>query len=339
MAGSKTFPLSVKTALRDGAAGVVRPSVEAMLLAAVALGCAQAGWTLLAPSSAGALNSVDDGDALRVEPLEVQSPFAPEAGPMDGQSHALLALLSGIELKGVRVASEGLSSGAMFTLADGADRAFLVGQEIVDGVTLAEVDPEYVLLAYAGGQRRLDMSAAPSFSFARAMMGLEPAPGAPAQSEAPTIVAADIDATTGAVSYVAPASPSRADRAQAVATSFSFIETATELSAFAVTSSDVLMTASAIEPQESELRSWLLATLAQAEITGGEARGWRVAEGAPDAARAAGLRAGDVIVTVNGATPGQVLSGAASLISPRIEVGVERGGVYLSVVIEADQAT
>lgn len=165
----------------------VRPGVEALLLAAVALGCAQAGWGIVTPNAANALSDVN-ADEATPEPIvsaQTYSPFTPHT--IGGSTHAMAALLSSVQLNGVRMSLDPALSGAMFTLADGAQRAFLIGQEISDGVTLADVQAEYVIVAYEGGQRRLDMAAGPSFSFARAMMGLEPAPGAPQQvsAEAP----------------------------------------------------------------------------------------------------------------------------------------------------------
>jgi hypothetical protein len=173
--------------VRARAQNIVRPRFEALLLAAVALGCAQAGWSILTPNSAGAVGAVSNQDS-GADPIldlaEVQSPFAPHAVANGADSHAIAGLVSGIELKGVRMAEDHALSGAFFTFGDGAQHAFIIGQEISEGVTLADVAPHYVVLAYEGGQRRLDMVAAPSFSFARAMMGMEQAPGTPANEEA-----------------------------------------------------------------------------------------------------------------------------------------------------------
>ncbi|UPT64640.1 MAG: hypothetical protein M0D54_09115 [Hyphomonadaceae bacterium JAD_PAG50586_4] len=180
--------------LKSRLSGAVRPSIEALLLAAVALGCAQAGWTLLTPGVAGASTStsVDETDDSRFESVEVQSPFAPDARGMASSSHAVAALLSSVQLNGVRMSTDPMRDGAMFTLGDGAQRAFMVGQEVADGVTLADVEASYVVLSYAGGERRLDMQAGPQFSFARAMMGLERAEGAPGVAAAPGADAVDV---------------------------------------------------------------------------------------------------------------------------------------------------
>mgnify|MGYP002777123348 CR=1 FL=1 len=163
-------------ALNERVSGAVRPGVEALLLAAVALGCAQAGWTFLAPATAGASSTASstDADDHVLEMAEVRSPFAPDA--TGAASHAIAATLSSVELLGVRSSTDPMRSGAMFTLADGAQRAFLVGQEVVDGVVLSDVEANYVILTHDGGEHRIDMAAPPSFSYARALMGQEPAP-------------------------------------------------------------------------------------------------------------------------------------------------------------------
>lgn len=286
----RLLPVAGSFDFRGRAMNAVRPGVEALLLAAVALGCAQAGWSVLTPGAAGALSpSSADEPEPRLDTIAVQSPFAPDALADGAHAHALEAMLSGVQLNGVRVAADPARSGAMFTLADGAQRAFMIGQEIADGVTLAEVSADYVLLAYDGGRSRLDMAAAPSFSFARAMMGLEPSPGAPSLTLAEAAPAA---APTPAAS---PASTQAAEQA------------------------------------------WLMSALAQVERSGDAVRGWRAPAALPAAARDAGLREGDLIVSVNGAGPADIAQAAAAARSGRVELGVERDGARITLVIEADK--
>ena len=155
--------------------GAIRPGVEALLLGAVALGVAQAGWAALTPDVAGASGASSSEDTI--EPrlsatADVRSPFAADA-VVDAESHAAAALLSGLQLTGVRVAAEPGASGAVLTMADGAQRAFGVGDEIASGVRLADVGAGYVLLAYDGGQRQLTLATPQGYSFARALMGQE----------------------------------------------------------------------------------------------------------------------------------------------------------------------
>jgi type II secretory pathway component PulC len=258
--------------------GAVRPSVEALLLAAVALGCAQAGWTLLTPSNAGAASASSDDAARgpRRESVEVRSPFEPEA--LQAGTHAVSAALSSIELNGVRMATEPTRSGALFTLADGAQRAFLVGQEVVAGVVLTDVADDHVLFSFEGGQHRIEMAAAPSFSFARAMMGLEPAHGAP-----------QLASFSG---ETAPASASPTDQA------------------------------------------WLARTLASVETRDGRAYGWRISEDAPETAIRAGLRAGDLVLAVNGDGPADLSGLAAVGQASAIIVEIEREGQRRTITLE-----
>jgi len=192
------------------------------------------------------------------------------------------ALLSSVQLNGVRMALDPGESGALFTLADGGQRAFLIGQEVADGVTLSDVQAAYVILAYEGGQRRLDMAAGPSFSFARAMMGLEPAPGAP--------------------------------------------------------QSDALVRTNA--PVSAADRAWLAGALAQVEVVEGVARGWRIAEGAPESVQDAGLRVGDLVTAVNGARPADGPAALAAAAQSRtLRLDIERNGGALALSLEIDART
>lgn len=260
--------------------GAARPSVEALLLAALALGCAQAGWGLLVPSNAGASSGVGDTAEPSQDLLQVQSPFA----PIETTGHAAPAMLSSMQLLGIRVAEEPSRSGAIFTLADGGQRAFIVGQEVADGVVLSEVTAGHVLLSYGAGEHKLEMTAGPSFSFARAMMGLEPAVGAPALAEAAPVVAANA-------------------------------------------------------PSDADLRSWLGQMANNVVIEDGQARGWRIVD-PPAIVVEQGLRAGDVVVGVNGAGPSDVAA-LASIAQGggSLSLKIERDGVTSTLVIEAGQAT
>ncbi len=262
----------------------MRPGVEALLLAAVALGCAQAGWTLLSPGQANATVSsgAERPTDTVLEVTEVRSPFSPDAS--DIAAHAITATLSGLQLNGLRMASDPVRSGAMFTLPDGGQRAFLIGQEVVDGVVLSEVGVDYVSLSYVGGERRLEMTAAPAFSFARAMMGLEPAPGAP-----PAL------AVTEAVAETVPG----------MATSISDAD-----------------------------RVWLAQTLARAEISADGTRGLRLAGDLPGAISHAGLRTGDLVVSVNGRSVDDLTAVASAAAAPQVVLEVERGGALYTFTLD-----
>lgn len=317
--------------LSERAANALRPSVEALLLAALAMGCAQAGWTLLTPTNASAVGAVgEEGAAPRLETVEVRSPFAPDADALGAGSHAVAALLASIELDGIRMSTDDARSGAMFTLSGGEQRAFIVGQEIADGVTLADVEDGYVLLAYSGGQRRLEMSAPETFSFARAMMGLEPAQDAPplietapaAEAAAP-LVASDDEAT--------PFQHVAAPAGEAVEQPASLFTIAPEAPASA---------AAPVATGFSEAdRAWFAATLANVEIRDGRPLGWRLTGAAPEGAEALGLHAGDLIVSVNGAGPDDLIAALTAAQSGALTLVVERDGARFNVSVDASVRT
>jgi len=171
-----------RTAWRDRALGAVRPGVEAMLLASVALGCAQAGWSVFASQSAGASSAAPPDDRAAPPSLaDVRSPFSPLAADADG-AQAAVALVASMKLSGVRMAPDPSLSGAVLTLDDGAQHAFAVGDEIAPGVTLSDVRAGSVLVSFQNGQQELALAGGPpSFSFARAMLGEVAAPAAAAQ--------------------------------------------------------------------------------------------------------------------------------------------------------------
>jgi type II secretory pathway component PulC len=316
MAKSRKILLtSSVSGLRERAISAVRPGVEALLLAAVALGCAQAGWSVLTPSTAGAFNATNesDTDALRVDVSEVVSPFAPNYTSNDAQSHAVAALLSGVQLSGVRVSTEPLRSGAVLTMSDGAQRAFSVGDDIGAGVTLSDVGATYVLVSYQGGQQEISMTTAPGYSFARAMMGLEPAPGAPQLAEA-------------ASEQVTPAAPAAAPAAAVAA--------APQEAVLAATS--VFATSAAAPEAQAQGMDWLRATLAQP--VEGQNAGWRLAEPLPQAALDAGLRSGDTVVSVNGATSADALT-ALSSPPQSLALSVMRDGQLVTLTIDLSDQT
>lgn len=243
----------VSNPLRRRALVALRPGVEAMLLAAVALGCAQAGWSIVAPASAGASGpSSDDAERLtqRYEDVAVRavrSPFAPQASADAGGAAA--AFLATVRLSGVRVADDPALSGAYLTLGGAGERAFLVGDDLGEGVRLTEVRADRILVAREGvtSEIPLAQTAAPSRpSYALALMGRLPSPDVAAQPG---------DAENGA--------PSPALGAMATP--------------FALTSA-----------------------LGAPEERNGRVVGWRLSSDLPEAARAAGLQAGDVVVAVNG---------------------------------------
>jgi type II secretory pathway component PulC len=305
-----------KTAWRVRAMGVLRPGVEAALLAAVALGCAQAGWSALAPHEAGASGaSPSDNSAASPVARDVRSPFAPLAGA-GGVSNAAAALAASVQLAGVRMSTDPAHSGAVLTLEDGGQRAFVVGQAIAPGLTLADVRENYVLLSYPGGQTQIALqNAAPTYSFARALMGEGAAPP---------------DAGFGAASATAAPAPAPTTLAAAAAMAAAAPQPAATPAAAAPNAQQV----------SAEESAWFAATLANVVVENGEARGWRIAGAVPQRAADAGLRAGDVITAINGARPGDSARALQAMGQDRVVLSVQRGaGEQLTIALARDART
>lgn len=328
------LPLNVGNVRERALNNVVRPSAEALLLAAVALGCAQAGWNLLTPNSASAVDTVsrDSHNDTSLDLAEVQSPFAPHAAGSGAGSHAIEALVSGIELKGIRLADDHARSGAMLLLGDGAERAFLLGQEVADGLTLAEVDPDYILLAYDGGQRRLEMSAGPSYSFARAMMGLEQAPGAPVGNVQPVASGRSYARAILGLDE-APEPQARTEVASEDNSAQAPVAQAREQAAPASLSSDAFE--QSVSRQDY---AWLAASLARIEMVDGEAVGWRI-QAPPPGAQAVGLRPNDLVLSVNGAGPSDLSRALEAARAQQLALVIQRGGERVQLTLNIDQRT
>lgn len=166
------------------ALGLVRPGAEAVLLAGVAIGCAQLVWRIAVPEN---LDPVINASRENAEPQEAiavafRSPFAPLVESAAMPDHAEL---SAIRLAGVRVSTQPSHSGAILTLADGAQRPFLVGYEVMDGVRLASVAADHIVLSYESGEQivsldRPDRSEAPVFALAHPPAISQQAAAAPA---------------------------------------------------------------------------------------------------------------------------------------------------------------
>lgn len=155
-------------------AGAVRAGTELALFAAVAAGCAQAGLVLLAPGQAQAGAVARDRGATAqsvAATAPVATPFAPGLG--DGDV-AAAAALQGIELTGLRVGAGSVRGGAILSLPQGGQQAFLVGQDISPGLTLTAVTADGATLSFAGGDHTLSLAQVTGHSYARALMGLEP---------------------------------------------------------------------------------------------------------------------------------------------------------------------
>lgn len=345
---------------QERAASAMRPAMEAALVAAMAFGCAQVGWSVLTPLTAGASSE----DAAGREPLQIPggppsatsiaavvSPFALDDAAVDGGSHAINAIVSNLQLTGVRVSTDATRSSAILTMADGAQRAFRVGQEIADGVQLADVAGSSAILSYPGGQRRLEISA-PAVSFARALMGEAPAPtpasapaltaAAPAKVTALALTPADLTpfsivepTPVSAVVLSAPA-PIEPIPVTAVAGP---TPVASGAPLFAIALRDAAP--GDVSPMDAAgARSWFARLVAdRLADPGATTAGWRLPAALPSMVSGLGLQPGDVIVAVNGADASQTAAAmAAAASSERLELTVARGDQRLTIVTAAPVA-
>ncbi|MBL8549604.1 MAG: hypothetical protein JNJ73_06445 [Hyphomonadaceae bacterium] len=322
--------------LRERALGALRPGVEALLLAAVALGTAQAGWNALTPHVSYASPETPGPDVVAIAPQAeaVGSPFSPA---LDGStSNAASALLANVKLAGVRVADDPARSGCILTLEDGAQHAFLIGQEIMAGVTLAEVTPDFVLLAHDGGQAQLTLEERPSFSFARALMGVDQLEysDAPAeyQDEEAEEAAPPAEALDGepvgppAIAEVEEIAPAPAMRAAARAPAAEALEAEPQQTTYFEPVAPTVVTPESLD--------WLPTTLAvPVSIDGHD--GWSVAS-PPAAAETAGVAKGDFILDVNGAGPDQLMDAMRAATTGDVQLSVMRGGERVTLRLAAD---
>lgn len=143
-----------------GAVGLIRPGAEAVLLAGVAIGCAQIGWRIVSPDTPAFLSSGEYGPGQSsLETAASNSPFAP-FGTAEAQGAAPHADISGIRLVGVRMSPKPEQSGAVLNLGDGVQRSFLVGYEIAEGVRLEEVGSTYIVVSIGDQHESLTLERA-----------------------------------------------------------------------------------------------------------------------------------------------------------------------------------
>lgn len=259
----------------SGALGLIRPGAEAVLLAGVAIGCAQIGWRIVSPEA-------PDFSVAEAEPVETaqviarRSPFAP-AGVVDSGAPTLHADLSGIRVVGVRMAKDPDQNGAVLIMGDGAQRSFLVGFEIAEGITLADVAADHIVVSLGEEEQSimLERPAARAPSLALALMGVPQE--LPAERPAQVVLADNSSAKAVSMPSAPPV----------------------------------------------DAASYLVATSGQVEMRAAKPFAWRAAAGMPDQFRKAGLQPGDLILSVNGAGPGdgqaRLLAAARGPMSLKVE--------------------
>jgi len=247
-----------------GAVSLIRPGAEAVLLAGIAIGCAQIGWRIAAPDKPELAFS--DTSPLAAEAnlvSDIRSPFAPFGDHLAGDDTPH-ADINGIRLVGVRMSSEPDSSGAVLVLGDGVQRSFLVGYEIAQGVRLEEVASTHIVVSIGGAHESLALERATPTgpSLALALLGVPQS--VPAGQQQPVQTASINDVSANAVSLPVTSNANTA--------------------------------------------AWLMSTAGQIEVRGGVPYAWRAATALPEA----GVKAGDLIISVNGIGPGD---GQAKLLS------------------------
>lgn len=164
---------------RGGALALIRPGAEMALLAGVAIGCAQIGWRIVSPELPDiAARDVSVDVSVDGKAPELRSPFAPLQFANAG-GPGIQTDISGIRVIGLRVAPQAEDSGAILVLGDGAQRSFLVGYEIADGVRLEAIEAAHIVVSLGDVDQIIPLErAAPSGpSLALALLG-RPQPSA-----------------------------------------------------------------------------------------------------------------------------------------------------------------
>lgn len=268
------------------ATGLVRPGAEAVLLAGVAFGCAQVGWRLVEPASADASTTPVAFDVAADAMAQFQSPFAPAALTA---ATATPDAVASIRLVGVRMSQQQNLSGAVLTFGDDLQRPFLVGQTISDGIRLAQVHADHIVVSFSDGEQMIAMeqsNAAPP-SFALALMGKS------AQPDFGLTQIAD------------------AGQAAPVAQTVSLSESSN--------------TAAGMQ--------WLLTTMGSVEARDGAPYAWRVSSAPPAALGGRGLVSGDLILSVNGARPGDAAAVLAAARASRLELAIEHASGERATIV------
>ncbi len=255
------------------------------MLAGVAFGCAQIGWRLVEPASASVPLAPMTSDAIADDAMaSFQSPFAPAAKASSRASAP--SAVGAIRLVGVRMSDQEQFSGAVLTFGDDLQRPFLVGQTISDGVQLAHVYADHIVVSFGAGEQSiaLEQSGDATRSLALALMGKSTLP------EAGVVHQADL-------------------RQPALETVAAPAVQAVSLPEKAASSGDT---------------QWLLSTMGAVEYRNGAPYGWRVATVPPAVLGERGLATGDLIVSINGARPGDNAAVLAAARANRLELVIER---------------
>ena len=104
-------------------------------------------WVFIAPATV-ASTAEDSGGVNLAAIAKLFGAAAPDAA---------VASSGGLRLKGVIAPDSGPRASAIFSTGAGKDITVRVDHEVQKGITLAEVKPEYVVIARAGARERIDL--------------------------------------------------------------------------------------------------------------------------------------------------------------------------------------
>lgn len=170
--------------------------LKAVLLAGIAIQLARLLWTIVTPVG-------PFGDwrppAPHILSAEMQSalllrvdPFLRAGAP---QTQAVAAMPSDLQLFGTRAGGAGVLGSAIIGQGEGDQNSFVVGEEVVPGIKLAEVAFDHVVLDRGGVQQSLYMPSADGTDGAQqgpATPGAAIAPGAAASAGAAMAAGLDV---------------------------------------------------------------------------------------------------------------------------------------------------
>lgn len=174
---------------KAGDFGPLPKIIEYLLLAIVALASARLFWLIFAPLS------ISDTPAPVVRPTtveaqtaDIRSPFTPMAAavePVIVEQTRQNVQETTLDLKLHGALSEGESGSAIISTPQGKQKAFQIGDEITDGVTLKEVYPNYVIINSSGVDeslklpKEIEIDAAPPVRAPQPVAASSGAAGAP----------------------------------------------------------------------------------------------------------------------------------------------------------------
>ena len=175
----RTFPRADRLFHRLHRPGAMT-AVELLLLVLIAVQAARLVWTLVTP--VGPVGDWQPGGAA----IAAAAPASPEFDPFFRLSATGSTVVTALNLKlyGVREDRATGHGSAIIALPDGSQRSFAVGEEILPGVTLAQVGFDSVTIDRAGAAEQIFLDQ--SLPARQASAPAAAAAAAPAPARAPT---------------------------------------------------------------------------------------------------------------------------------------------------------